>query len=311
VAQTGKARKMSGALLLLFGALAAAIGGWALHSERGMRARAVETVGTVTAHLPAPRSSYTRLGFQRDSRPVPRIDYRDREGAAQRAWLYPWHTPGLPVGSEVAILYDRHAPGNIRLRDEPEDRGFPVALAAVGVVLMLAGGLVLARRKDPPPVAGPKDEKNEPDFIGPLPRGRSLALYSLAGWPVIELEPVGGGWAILAFERETGAMVLRHDLWERLRQGSIDLDVLDMSRFRALLRERRADILATLQNQPLAWRETGDLDFPYAGSWGGVEARLRLNDFPAEPMFSVIARHQNVGNLEDWPACWTRLALED
>lgn len=293
----GKARNLTGTMLIFFGALALGLGGWAWVAERALRARAVEAEARVTAHEPSPRLSYSRMGYGRDQRPVPRLDFTVSSGAGQRAWLYPWHVEQFPVGQAVPILYDPAAPERIRLADEPVATGLMLGLGAGGLVGILGGVLVL-RRRSPAPAP--------PAFAGPLPPGRPLVLHSLAGWPVMEMEPPRGGKAVLAMDRATGAMVPRHDLWDRLRDGSIDLDTLEMDAFRSLLRTRRNAIVAAQCQQGLSWQETGDAEFPFAGDWAGAQARLRLNDHPAEPLFSVIVQDQNVGNLEAWPEAWTR-----
>lgn len=284
-------------MLILFGALSLGTGSWAWLTERSLRARAVAAEGVVTAHEPAPRGHYSRLGYGRDGRPVPRLDFPLGTGARQRAWLYPWHVDQFPVGQAVPILFDPAAPQRIRLADEPAATGLMLSLGAGGLIAILGGGLVLRRRRPVPA---------QPPFAGPLPPGRPLALHSLAGWPVMEVEPPGGGKAVLAMDRATGAMVPRHDLWDRLRDGSIDLDTLDMAAFRSLLLARRNAIIDAQRQKPLSWQETEDTDFPFAGHWGGAAARLRLNDHPAEPLFSIIVQGQNVGNLEAWPEAWSR-----
>jgi hypothetical protein len=61
-------------------------------------------------------------------------------------------------------------------------------------------------------------------------------------------------------------------------------------------------------SEPVAWRRTGDGEFPYAASCDGVELRLRVNDFPAEPLYTLLVNGQPALDLEDWPAPWLRPA---
>ena len=152
----------------------------------------------------------------------------------------------------------------------------------------------------------PAPDSPDADFVGPFPRGAPISLYRLAGWPVMTLEPPGGGLAVMAMDRDSGVFLPRADLHDRLYWGSIDLDELDMAAFRALARDRRAAIMARQEAAPLIWTATGNGEFPYRGRWAGRDAMIRVNGFPAEPLYSVLVDDQNVGNLEDWPANWRR-----
>jgi hypothetical protein len=54
----------------------------------------------------------------------------------------------------------------------------------------------------------------------------------------------------------------------------------------------------------LRWSRTADATAPWQAAAGKATCRLRLNDFPAEPMYTLLVDGQPVGDLEDWPACW-------
>jgi hypothetical protein len=58
--------------------------------------------------------------------------------------------------------------------------------------------------------------------------------------------------------------------------------------------------------RPIAWAHTGDGIFPYRATVDGVELLLRVNDFPAEPLYSLLVNGQVTEDLEDWPARWVR-----
>lgn len=61
-------------------------------------------------------------------------------------------------------------------------------------------------------------------------------------------------------------------------------------------------------SEPVAWRRTNDGEFPYAASCDGVELRLRVNDFPAEPLYTLVVNGQSSLDLDDWPPSWLRPA---
>ncbi len=141
-------------------------------------------------------------------------------------------------------------------------------------------------------------------FAGPLPSGDPVELFSLAGWPVMSLTPAKGGLAVMGLDRASGAFVPRYDLYTCLREGSIDLDSLDMPAFRALVRQWRERLMQAHCAVASDWIRTGNGEFPLRGEIAGSAALIRVNDFPAEPLYSVLVGGQNIGNLDDWPALW-------
>ena len=65
-----------------------------------------------------------------------------------------------------------------------------------------------------------------------------------------------------------------------------------------------ASLLATL---PIEWLETeGDVDFPYEAKVDGIHFRIRINDFPDEPLFSLMQEGTHIADFDDWPDIWKR-----
>jgi len=60
---------------------------------------------------------------------------------------------------------------------------------------------------------------------------------------------------------------------------------------------------------PAVWQvrddPAGDRE-PWEAEVGGQRWRVRLNDFPEEPLYTVIVDGREVASFNDWPACWTR-----
>ena len=54
------------------------------------------------------------------------------------------------------------------------------------------------------------------------------------------------------------------------------------------------------------WQETDDVDFPYLATVGNSQWRLRLNDFPEEPLFTLFIEDGEWGHFDDWPPAWVR-----
>jgi hypothetical protein len=56
------------------------------------------------------------------------------------------------------------------------------------------------------------------------------------------------------------------------------------------------------------WSATDDAENPYERKVGDALWTIRVNDFPAEPMYTLIVNGTLVGDFEDWPDCWIRPA---
>jgi hypothetical protein len=56
----------------------------------------------------------------------------------------------------------------------------------------------------------------------------------------------------------------------------------------------------------IAWEHTGDGEFPYRATVDGAELAVRVNDFPAEPLYSLLVNGRAAFDLEDWPGRWGR-----
>lgn len=54
------------------------------------------------------------------------------------------------------------------------------------------------------------------------------------------------------------------------------------------------------------WDETQDSLAPWAATVDGHALELRLGDFPAEPMYTLVVDGVDVQELESFPVNWTR-----
>jgi hypothetical protein len=64
--------------------------------------------------------------------------------------------------------------------------------------------------------------------------------------------------------------------------------------------------LAHCLSRSASWRRTGTAEFPYTALVAGQTWLVRLNDFPVDPMYSLLIDGREVGDFDDWPACWSR-----
>ena len=51
---------------------------------------------------------------------------------------------------------------------------------------------------------------------------------------------------------------------------------------------------------------TTDGEGPYRASAEGHELAVRVNDFPAEPLYSLFVDDEHAADLEDWPPVWVK-----
>ena len=56
------------------------------------------------------------------------------------------------------------------------------------------------------------------------------------------------------------------------------------------------------------WRRTEDGEWPFYAEVEGHVLRVRVNDFPAEPLYSLFVGDEHVEDLEDWPPVWVKPA---
>jgi hypothetical protein len=139
-----------------------------------------------------------------------------------------------------------------------------------------------------------------PDGVAPS------RFYALAERPVMEVRTAEGGLGVMELDAQSGAFVFRYDLHTRLYDGGPDIDILDESAFTALVSRWRDTLMAERAAACIAWSRTGDGEFPYRAEFLGRVFTLRVNDFPAEPLYSVLCEGQNLGDLEHWPSAWNR-----
>ena len=64
--------------------------------------------------------------------------------------------------------------------------------------------------------------------------------------------------------------------------------------------------LTALAARPIVFAHTGDAERPFTAPVDGVTLVVQVNDFPAEPLYSVLADGTRLGDLDDWPPAWTR-----
>lgn len=134
------------------------------------------------------------------------------------------------------------------------------------------------------------------------------AYYLVNDRPVKLVLTHEGGLDALVFDWKCGAFVPDRSYFGKVSDVGIgkDVDSLTEAQFRPYVAELRRPIIQQLVAASLVWEATGDGESPYRSSVEGRRLTIRVNDFPAEPMYTLIAEGDEIADLEDWPAAWIK-----
>jgi hypothetical protein len=58
-------------------------------------------------------------------------------------------------------------------------------------------------------------------------------------------------------------------------------------------------------SEAIKWNPSGDAKFPYTTMLDGKTARIRLNDFPADILYTLIVGDAEF-DLDEWPTAWIK-----
>jgi hypothetical protein len=66
-------------------------------------------------------------------------------------------------------------------------------------------------------------------------------------------------------------------------------------------------LVGTLRTQiPVTWSATGNGECPCEAHIQAERWTIRVNDFPAEPLYTLLVDGRDQIDLEDWPAPWRK-----
>ena len=65
-----------------------------------------------------------------------------------------------------------------------------------------------------------------------------------------------------------------------------------------------------LLSEEINWDRTARAEFPFSARHNGQKMSVRINDFPAEPMYTLIVGESEIANFDDWPQAWTKRAKQ-
>jgi hypothetical protein len=119
--------------------------------------------------------------------------------------------------------------------------------------------------------------------------------YAVNDRPVRLVPTADGGLDAEALDLATGTFRPDRSMFARVSDHGHDLDSLTEEQFTSLWATH-------LVEAAVQWAATGDGELPYAfEGW-----TVRVNDFPAEPLYTLRHGGADVADLEDWPQSWVR-----
>ena len=132
--------------------------------------------------------------------------------------------------------------------------------------------------------------------------------YAVNDRPVKIVQLADGAVDALVFDVATGGFVPDRSYCERVADPGIGttVDVLTEEQFEQRVAALRRALAERHQATPIAWKHTGNGEYPYQAQVEGKTLTMRVNDFPDEPLYTLISDGQEVADLEDWPAAWVR-----
>lgn len=61
--------------------------------------------------------------------------------------------------------------------------------------------------------------------------------------------------------------------------------------------------------KPINWNKSADAEHPWCTTLEGKKARVRINDFPAESLYTlIIGRFE--ADFDDWPSGWKKTSTK-
>ena len=132
--------------------------------------------------------------------------------------------------------------------------------------------------------------------------------YAVNDRPVKIVELSDGSVDCLVFDFTTGGFTLDRRYFSHTLDTGIgkDVDQFTEVEFEQIVVELRRAISEERQATPIAWEHTGDGEFPYRAHIKGRTFTIRVNNFPDEPLYTLLVDGQEIEDLEDWPSPWVR-----
>jgi hypothetical protein len=123
--------------------------------------------------------------------------------------------------------------------------------------------------------------------------------YAHNNRPIRLRELPDGSVTAEGFDLATGAFVEEPGAFALVSDHGKDIDSFSARDFDFRVGELRTQI-------PIQWERSGNGEFPYGLTVGDERWEVRVNDFPAEPLYTLLADGRELIDLDDWPEVWRR-----
>jgi hypothetical protein len=132
--------------------------------------------------------------------------------------------------------------------------------------------------------------------------------YAVNDRPVKLEELPSGELVALVADYATGRLVRDMSYLPRVLEHGIgkDVDALTELEFEIRMTALWNAASQRRHSTAIAWKRSGDGEFPYRAVIDGNTLVIRVNDFPAEPLYTLLINDEEVEDLEDWPSAWLR-----
>ena len=77
-----------------------------------------------------------------------------------------------------------------------------------------------------------------------------------------------------------------------------------------MTRARERETEPSRRARRVSWRRTASAELPYEADVDGARWTVRVNDFPAEALYTLLVDGAPVEDFDGWPAAWTRPEAE-
>lgn len=130
--------------------------------------------------------------------------------------------------------------------------------------------------------------------------------YAVNDRPVKVVEREDNGCLeTLVFDWATGGFIENDSYFEQIFTNPFkDVDSFTKGDFEMRVQILRLPIVERLVATPISWQHTGDGIVPYSSRVGDRDLTIRINDFPEEPLYTLMFGDQEIVDLEDWPVAW-------
>ncbi len=133
----------------------------------------------------------------------------------------------------------------------------------------------------------------------------STRYFTVHERPVVIATRDDGSADALVLEHETGTFVRDRSYVARVSEAVTGVQEHSAEELDAIVATLRVGIVGKLLVRTIAWKNTGFAGFPYTATVGHIALTVRVND-PSEPVYTLMAKDDELADMDDWPAAWSK-----